>query len=449
MRRPSTTELLDQPPPHDLDAEKALLAAVIVNPDILDQVDLNPADLHRDAHRRLLRVCRELAERGGKLDALTVRTALVDRGELEAVGGDAGLGEIMQGCPVWQHWPHYQQVIRLHAQRRRFIGIAEDLIRSAHDKGLDVADVLAQVEAGLAAVGPAERIGEPVTAAVAAVQAQERIETIRAHAERAGVMTGLPYLDERLGGLFAGELFVLAARPGVGKTSLACQIAHHVASRGPVYFCSLEMSAAELATRIACGIGRVSNHAVRTGRVSDDDCRELARAFNEFGATQLWIHDRASLSAPDIRRAARRLAKSGLRLVVVDYLQRVCPTDWRLPRHEQVAETSDALKGLARELNVPVLCLAQLNRETEKTPGGPKLCHLKDSGSIEQDADVVAFLIRETEGSAEQENTAAELRIEKNRNGRTGLFNLTWHPERTLFSDASAAAPWSEFSQYG
>jgi integrase len=213
-----------------------------------------------------------------------------------------------------------------------------------------------------------------------------------------------------LGGLFAGELFVLAARPGVGKTSLACQFAHHAAHRGPVYFSSLEMSAAELATRIACGIGWVSNHAVRTGRVSNDDCHELARAVNEFGATQLWIHDRASLTAPDIRRAARRLAKNGLRLVVVDYLQRVCPTDWRLPRHEQVAEISDALKGLARELNVPVLCLAQLNREIDKTPGGPKLCHLKDSGSIEQDADVVAFLIRETEGSADTENTAAELR---------------------------------------
>ncbi len=258
---------------------------------------------------------------------------------------------------------------------------------------------------------------------------------------RLGLPTGFMGFDYANGGLHAGELVILAARPGGGKTSIALQIAAHSAMKQrDVLFVSLEMSGAELMIRVLCGLATVDSAAIRTGRLTERDLGHLEQAGDQFAGAKLTIDDRASVTAADIRRAARRCKRQGgLSLVVVDYLQRLTAADARAKRYEQVGAMTADLKTLARELNVPVLCLCQLNREVEKGGNGrPKLSNLRESGNIEQDADVVAFVHRPEvfEPSDPDLVGKAELIVEKNRNGPTGTFPLLWDARTTTFSDA-------------
>jgi replicative DNA helicase len=247
-------------------------------------------------------------------------------------------------------------------------------------------------------------------------------------------------------------LVILAARPGVGKTSLACQVAYHVAAHGHLcYFATLEMSSEELAIRMACTLSGVSSKRVRTNRVTPAERSKLVEAMAHLSQCKLTIHDAPGLNVMGIRRAARRLARKELSLVIVDYLQRISPSDRRIPRHEQIGQVSDGLKQLARELNVPVLCLCQLNRESEKEDM-PTMRHIRESGSVEQDADVVAILHRKTRGYATGESvneTESKLLIDKNRNGETGVINLVWDGATTQFTCAPRYNNDPEFAEYG
>jgi replicative DNA helicase len=266
-----------------------------------------------------------------------------------------------------------------------------------------------------------------------------RIDAIQRHGHAGGVPTGLIDFDRDHGGLFPGELIILAARPGCGKSSLALQIAKHNGERGRlVYFASLEMSKEELSLRMACGDAGVSNRLVRNGTLEREASHKLAEALAEQGNMNIDIHDEAGLSVAAIRREIRRRKKRGLTLAVIDYLQLITPDDSRVVREQQVATITRDLKNTARKYAIPILCLCQLNRQVDEYEI-PKLSHLRESGAIEQDSDVVMFLSRHRQNDSEPHN--ATWTVAKNRNGETGSLRMEWDGPRTRFSCAPIGDP--------
>jgi len=366
-------------------------------------------------------------------------------GHLEAVGGNAGLAELVRGVAVAVHAEHYARIVRQHARYRSLIAASIESLRASYSQQDSPEAIADAMERALLGCDPTS--GAPVEASEAAVQAMAAIGDFDPHREPAGAMTGLAEFDERIGGLFRGELCILAARPGIGKTSLACQIAHRTALRGRrVYFVSLEMSAVELVTRMICSQSGVSSKLVRTGQLEHSHVSALSEAAQPFAGLRWSIHDKPSMTVAEIRRWGRRLAKRDLGLIVIDYLQLLTPADRRIQRHEQVGQLSKALKELARELEVPVLCLTQLSREAVKDQE-PQLHHLRESGSIEQDADLVLFLYPpsqkekdKAEADGAQGEWNAALRVAKNRNGELAKLRLLWQPERTRFLGPQIAA---------
>jgi replicative DNA helicase len=337
---------------------------------------------------------------------------------------------------------HAENVLRA-AKLRQIIHACADALPIAYGGENEPADVLSGLELDLSKIVTSKYGSGPRSIADAVVDFTERIDAIAERGQHAGVLTGLIDFDETTGGLFAGELIILAARTGIGKTSLACQIAEFVAGRGrPVYFASLEMSDVELVQRIACGRAGVSSKKIRNGSLMPDDRKRLATASAEIYRLPIVIDDRAGMTADDICRSARqqKMKHGNLALVAVDYLQRITPRDLRQQRHLQIGEMTDALKRLARELEIPVLCLAQLSREAEKEEC-PSLRHLRESGSIEQDADMVIFINRKYSEAAEETDKKAELVIAKNRNGETGSINLEWQGSRTRFESEGYSLP--------
>lgn len=418
-----------------------MIGSVLLQPSLLDDVAdiVRPADFYADAHRRLFSRLLAMAECRDPIDPGLLARRLSADGELEAVGGVAYIAEVLQGIPVALHARHYAAIVAKKARYRLLIHAAAATLRDAYDSAQEPEEILNALERDLVEIETAEHDGDPVPMSEAVAAAITRIDAVMARQRTAGLMTGLTLFDEQIGGLFRGELFILAARPSVGKTSLACQIATHFAARKrPVLFVSLEMSAEELATRMMCSKAGVSSRKIRTADISDQDKAALAAHAGPLATAWLRIYDRAGATIYDIRRKARRMHRAGLDLVVVDYLQRLTPSDRKANRYEQVGEMTRGLKELARELDVPVLCLAQLGREADKEPT-PRLSHLRESGDIEADADVVAFLHTDkkhrgaTPEADAYNDKPAKLQILKNRNGETGDFDLRWIPYRTLF----------------
>jgi replicative DNA helicase len=430
-----TSEILDRLPPQNLDAEKALLGSILCDSRVVDDVSviLHAEDFYADANQKLYHHLLTMHAAAKPIDAMLLVEQLKQAGDFEAVGGAAYLAEVAQSVPYAANAVYYARIVREKATLRDLIHAGTEILRDAYDTILTPEEIVTSAESKISAITTGDYSAKPKAIRDAVVEALDRIEAIRERQQHIGLLTGLESLDS-LGGLFGGELFVLAARPGVGKTAMGCQIAEYVSGRGKlVLLCSLEMSAVEITTRIICSQSGVSSMRIRRGEIDDSDYSPLAAAGNSLGNHALVIDDRPSMTVNDIRREARRLSRQGLSLVIVDYLQRLTPLDRKVQRHEQVGQMTDCLKTLARELNIPVLCLCQLNRASEKEDR-PGLHHLRESGSIEQDADVVGILHRNVSGYRDAENDrAAELLIAKNRNGETGAFLLTWQPERTRF----------------
>ena len=433
-----TPELLDRLPPQNLDAEKSVLGSLMLDSRFCDDVApiLKPGDFYAAQNGTLYGHLLALHDQGRRVDMILVVNRLNQAGDLEAVGGPAYLQEVLQSVAYAHNAGYHAALVREKATRRAMLRAAEVLIQSAHDATSEVVEALDAAEAALSKIETGETEGEPIPFRQALFEVQDRAVAAEERHEHCGLLTGLSGFDSQMGGLFAGELAVLAARPGIGKTSLACQVALWVATHGrAVYYASLEMRPVELALRIACGEADVSSKAVRTGVVVLEAAHALAETCNRLSALNLWIHYRPRMSIQDVRRAARRLTRHGLALVVVDYLQLLTPPDRRVQRHEQIGQLTADLKALAGELCLPVLCLCQLSREAEKTQR-PTMAHLRESGSIEQDADVIGLLWRDGEKT--------EFRIDKNRNGETGMFALTWQANRTRFVEHT----FSEFDSF-
>ena len=344
----------------------------------------------------------------------------------------ADIGEVMQSVPHTGHAKHYARKIKKLAGFRETIRLATDALQTAYEAEGNPEDLLDSIEMKLVNMKTSPGENEPVTSAEAAIAAIEHLDNIRSKGEEFGVPTGVRSYDRDQGGMFPGELTILAARPGCGKSSLAMQIAFHNASKGRfVYFSSLEMSATELAVRLACGHAGVSNRLVRTNQLTDEHMSQLSEALQGQAHAKMVIHDPAKQTIGSIRRQVHKRAKNGLKLVVVDYLQLLTSSDSRMPREQQVAQQVRGMKAIARDYEVPVLCLCQLNRQISEGEV-PSLNHLRESGSIEQDADVVWFLSKNLDDDMKgQYNTVWQ--VAKNRNGETGPLRLNFDGPRTCF----------------
>lgn len=449
MKTPSP-EILDQAPPHDLQEERAAIGSCLNDPGRLDEVRhlLTPEDFYWGPHQVIFRHLLAMVDKGA-VDVTLLLSQLRRTGDIEAVGGADGgaaacLSEIAASVPYAHHATYYARNVKQFAKWRRLREIGIELLQESHAARTEPEEILERVETSLAAMQMTHGEGAPVSLGAAAIDAMLRVDEIQRRGKGSGLATGLLTFDHDQGGLFPGELTILAARPGLGKTSLALQIAAHNALRGRlVYFASLEMSATELSTRLACAESGVSNRLVRIGKLDVNGTHRLADAFRRQGPASLDIHDRSALTAASIRREIRRRKKRGLCLGVVDYLQLVTPEDRKLPREQQVARIVRSLKETAREYEVPILCLCQLNRQVDGDET-PQLHHLRESGAIEQDADVVLFLSHHEPTDSEPHN--AILTIAKNRNGETGPLRLDWESSRTRFSCPQIGH--AEFTRY-
>ncbi len=431
-------DLLDRTPPAADDAERAVLGSIILRPAALDDIGatLRFEDFRLAGHRALYRhlVAMHAAREGA--DEITLATRLKAAGDWNLVGGVAGLAAIASGVAVASHAAHYARLVVRAAQRRRMLEAGVRLIQAAHDDGVEPADGIAGAEAEMAAIATCEYSDGAVSAQEAAAEFCVHVDAVRERKRNTGLLTGFPDYDQTIGGLFGGELIVLAARPAQGKTALMLQLCHRAAAQGePTLIISLEMSRLELTTRLVCGLSGVDSRRVRTGSIGGDEAARLAEAANSIALYRLAILDRPAITVADIRRVARQASRrDGLALLGVDYLQLIRPADAKAPREQQVAGISRDLKCIARELDIPVLVACQLSRASEQSDE-PQLHHLRESGAIEQDADVVMFLQRGVTWSDEEPAAAnqAKLTLRKNRNGPLASCKLRWVPHATRF----------------
>jgi len=445
-RRPAA-EYFDRQPPFDLQAEIGVLGSVVLLPDVLDDVVLilRPDDFYDDAHRKLfLHMC-ALHEASKKIDPTLLIDRLKTAGEYEAIGGSAYLSKIINAVPNAAHATYYAEIVRQKSTFRSLIIASTEILRDAYDEASEAPQLLSQAEQKIFAILDDRGTNNVQVLKDVVMQAMDRLDARMAGTHTSGGCDyGFRELDGKTGGLHNGELVILAARPSMGKTAFAMNVAEKVAhdQNIPVLFVSLEMSSIELADRLLCSVARVNGHRLRNGTVSQEDRLKLVDTASMLSRSPFYVDDSPSRTVTEIAAAARRIKRrqGGLGLIVVDYLQLIEPDNGKDPRQEQVAKIARRLKGLAREMAVPVLCLAQLNRQTEMgKENHPRLSHLRESGAIEQDADVVLFVHREEyyHRGEDQKPYAGQAQIicAKQRNGPVGEIDLEWLRDFTRFQD--------------
>ena len=457
-REPSAAEILQRQPPFDLEAEMGVLGSILLLPEVCDDIaSLRPDDFYDDSNRKIYEIVREMHDSGDKIDVTLLVSRLRTSGDYEKVGGAAYLAQLSSSVPNAAHAVYYAGIVGEKAVYRKLIESSTEILRDAYDQSSTAKELCAQAEQKVFAImdgrssQAVQSISDVLHQAMDRMEARLRDEDLDGAAE-----SGFTRFDEMTGGLHNGELVILAARPSMGKTALAMNIGENVSinQRLPVLFVSLEMSGIELADRMLCSLSRVNGHRLRNGTISSDDRDRLIQKANEISQAPLFVDDSPSRTVSEIAAAARRIKRreDGLGLIIIDYLQLIEPDNSRDPRQEQVAKIARRLKGLARELEVPLLCLSQLNRQAEDSKDHrPKLSHLRESGAIEQDADVVMFVHREEYyhrgDDRAQYAGQAEIIISKQRNGPIGDVELTWEADFTRFSDR-AAERHSEFDDY-
>jgi len=455
--RREAARLLEAMPPQAVEAEICLLGSLILEYKTLgDVVGIlkGPDDFSRPDHGTIYRVMVELYDRDNAFDLLKLHQTLTDRSLLEAVGGIDYLVRIAESVPAATFAGEYAKLIREKAVLRELIHAAGDILVRAHTSGDQPRELLQEAEQMIFRIAQqseqtsADSLSALLDEALAQLEAADGRHTT-------GLPTSYPELDELTSGLQPGELMVLAARPSMGKTALAINLAENVAMAGhPVAVFSLEMSKQQLVQRLICSRADVDSQKLRRGAIHDDEYRRVLQACNELSQAPIFIDDTPSLSLLQLRAKARRMRERfGIEFVIIDYLQLMTAGGRVENRQVEVSEISRGVKAMARELHVPVLCLSQLNRAAEQREGHrPRMSDLRESGSIEQDADVVAMLHREAyyhtgdetwlSLNAERSNLA-ELIIAKQRNGPTGTVNLMWDSRLTKFH------PWSSMSDPG
>lgn len=454
-------DLLQRQPPFDLQAEIGVLGSIVLLPDVLDDVSLlvRPEDFYDEAHRKLFQQMRDLHEANKKIDPTLLIDRLKAAGDYESVGGHEYLGKIVRSVPNAAHATYYAEIVARKAAYRALITASTEILKDAYEEEQEAEHLIGQAEAKIFAIRDSRSDSAVRPIKDVLHETMERMDAImRGQHTDGGCEYGFAGLDNLTAGLHNGELVILAARPSMGKTAFAMNVAENVslAQNTPTLFVSLEMSSLELADRLLCSVARVNGRRLRNGTVSQDDRLRLVEKAEAVSKAPLFVDDSPGRTVSEIAAAARRIKRrsGGLGLIVIDYLQLIEPDNPKDPRQEQVAKIARRLKGIARELKTPVMCLAQLNRQTEASKDNiPRLSHLRESGAIEQDADVVLFVHREEyyqrERDVKQSDIAgqAQIFIAKQRNGPIGEVNLEWHKDFTRFQDPTPERL-REFDQY-
>lgn len=437
------TDPTSRVPPQSLDSERALLGALLLKPDVIHDVadSIKPDSFYAERHRIIYEAMRDLSERGEPIDMLTLSERLTANGTLERAGGRAYIAELANSAPAPGNYSHYADLVARKHIMRSLIDASYEITEAAYDDSQEVAHVLDDAEKRIMAIGNASASHKFIPISDMVGGAWDRIESLsKNQGAIRGLSTGFPDLDGLLSGLHKSDLIILAARPSMGKTSLALDIARNVAVRAdvPVGIFSLEMSTEQLVDRMLSAESFVNSWKMRTGAIKDeDDFAKIRDALESLSKAPIYIDDKPAQNILSMRAVARRLKRErGIGLIVVDYLQLMAPTNSKASDSmvQQVTEISRSLKSLARELEVPVLALSQLSRAVEQRGGKPRLSDLRDSGSIEQDADVVMFIHRDDKRNPDSDRpNIAEILVEKHRNGPTGKIDLYFDEKRTSF----------------
>ncbi len=436
-------------PPQSLESEKAYLGALMIRPEgMVESNDLVSADaFYAEKHRIIFRAMLALYQKNEPIDIESVRAKLSDENQLDSVGGIGYLAELAADVPAASNARHYASQVQKKHMLRSLIDAGEFVSELGYDEATDLDETLDKAEKKVYEVTSTPTMAKFTPLGDSLKGAWERLEHLHEHKdEMRGVRSGFKDLDNMLAGFQKSDLIILAARPSMGKTSLALDIARQAAiqHKATVGIFSLEMAAQQLIDRMVAAEARVNSWSLRTGHINDQgDWDRIRDAYDRLGQAPIYISDEPAQNILKMRATARRLKKeTGLDMIIVDYLQLMVPTNSRAADNlvQQVTEISRSLKQLAREMDVPVIALSQLSRAVEQRGGRPRLSDLRDSGSIEQDADVVMFIHREDKINKESDRpNIAEILIEKHRNGPVGKVELYFDDKRTTFQSLEKA----------
>ena len=434
----------DRTLPHNLEAERSVLGAILIHNDAFNQAAevLNPRDFYRDAHRRIFEKMIQLSERGNAIDFITLKEELSKSGELDEVGGPAYVASLVDGLPHATNVEHYARIVREKSTLRNLIFSANKILATAYEAELEPNLILDEAEQSIFAIAEDRIRAGFVSMRQLAHASFETIE--RAHEKKqliTGVPSGFTDLDELTAGFQGGDLVIIAARPSVGKTALALNIAQHVGTKTgrTVGIFSLEMSKEQLFLRMLTSEAHIDSHRLRTGFLVESDWGRLSHALGTLSEAKVFIDDTPGIGVLEMRAKSRRLmSEHGLDMLIVDYIQLMQGRGRFENRTLELASISRSLKVLAKELSVPVVILSQLSRAPEaRSDHRPMLSDLRESGALEQDADVVMLLFRPDQYpdvKPEDENIA-EVNIAKQRNGPTGLVRLAFLKSETRFGN--------------
>ena len=441
--------MVDRTLPHNLEAERAVLGAILLNAEAIHQAVefIKDTDFFRDAHRRIFEKMLGLMERHQAIDFITIKDELARSGDLDQVGGPAYIASLVDGLPHGVNVGDYARIVKQKSTLRSLIQSANRVLSSAYHAEEDAEVIIDEAEREIFAIAEGSIHGGFMSMRELANASYAMVE--QAHARKqliTGVPTGFIELDEMLAGLQQSDLIIVAARPAMGKTSLVLNIAQHVGTKTDmtVGFFSLEMSKEQLFLRMLTSEAGIDGHRLRTGFLGERDFPKLTTALETLGRANVFIDDTASIGVLEMRAKARRLkAEHGLDLIIIDYIQLMQGRGRFENRVTEVASISRGLKGLAKELHVPVVVLSQLSRAPEQRPNRrPQLSDLRESGALEQDADVVVMIFREDMYEATEENQGiAELIVAKQRNGPTGSVRLAFIREFTRFENLEGHRP--------
>ncbi len=438
-------------PPHSVEAEQSVLGGLLLEATALDKVAdlINEEDFYRQEHRLIYRHVVQMSELAKPVDVITVAETLEIAGELDKIGGLPYLGGLAQNVPSAANIRRYGEIVRERSIMRKLAEVGSDIASSAYNPtGRDAAQLLDEAESKVFEIAEAGSKGKQGFVGMPPLLSQvvERIETLYARDNQSdvtGTATGFTDLDRMTSGLQPGDLVIVAGRPSMGKTAFSINVAENIAmdSSLPVAVFSMEMGASQLAMRMLGSVGKLNQHDLRTGRLQDDDWGRLTHALGKLNDAPIHIDESAALSALELRARSRRLHRqnNGLGLIVVDYLQLMSSNAGKMSenRATEISEISRSLKALAKELHVPVIALSQLNRSLEQRPNKrPVMSDLRESGAIEQDADLILFIYRdEVYNSDSPDKGKAEIIIGKQRNGPIGKVELAFRGEFTRFDN--------------
>ena len=436
-------------PPHSIEAEQSVLGGLLLDNSAWDKVGdvIVEADFYRHDHRLIYRHISKLVEHNKPADVITIAESLENSAELQNAGGLAYLGALAQNTPSAANIRRYAEIVRDRSVLRKLAAVATEIADSAYNPlGREAVELLNEAEAKVFHIAEAGARGQIGFAEIQPLLTQvvERIDMLYHRdnpSEITGVPTGFTDLDQKTSGLQPGDLVIVAGRPSMGKTSLALNIAEYVGIelRLPVAVFSMEMSGAQLVMRMMGSVGRLDQHKVRTGKLQDDDWQKLTHAVGKLNDAAIYVDESGALTAPQLQARARRLHRQcgGLGLLVIDYLQLMSAASEGENRATEISQISRSLKALAKELNVPVVALSQLNRSLEqRTNRRPIMSDLRESGAIEQDADLILFIYRDEVYNPETKDKGmAEIIIGKQRHGPIGTVPLTFLPEFTRFEN--------------